>query len=141
MPYTTTAAIEAKIPAPILNDALDDNHDGLRDEGILDQIIANASLEVDAMICNRVPLPLATAPPSIAQAALLFACEEIYTRRQADLPKPLTTALETARAWLTAIRDGKQNLDAATALALNANSGGNPQIPGRIPIIGAPTTY
>ena len=77
----------------------------------------------------------------VANAALLFACEEIYNRRQAEMPKSLVAAIETARQWLMAVRDGKQNLDASATLALSANSGGNPHVPGRVPLMGSATTY
>lgn len=141
MPYTTTAAIEAKIPAPVLNDALDDDGDGVRDDGLLDQIVMNASDAVDALICNRVSLPIATIPASVRHAALWFAIEEIFSRRQKDLPKDAATAIAAARKWLEAVRDGKQQLDASSPIVLQAGSGGNPYVPGRVPVQGSPTTY
>ena len=133
MSYTTTTAIEAKIPAPILDDALDDDHDGQRDPGLLDAIIANATDAVDAMIGNRVTLPLATVPASLRTAALWFVIEEIYGRRQLDLPKNYAAAVASARKWLEAIRDGQQSIDSTAPLTLSANSGGQPRVPGRVP--------
>jgi phage gp36-like protein len=141
MAYTTTEAIQAKVPGPVLNDALDDNGDGLPDEGLLDQIIANAADAVDAMICNRVTLPLIEAPASVRNAALWFAVEEIYGRRQAEMPKDFATAIKAARGWLGAVRDGEQQLDANAPVTLKAGAGGNPYVPGRVPASGSPTTY
>lgn len=132
-PYTTTAAIEAKIPAPILDDALDDDHDGQRDPALLDAIIANATDAVDAMIGNRITLPLTTVPAAVRTAALWFVIEEIYGRRQLDLPKNYATAIAANRAWLEQVRDGKQQLDNTAPITLQANSGGQPRVPGRVP--------
>jgi hypothetical protein len=140
--YTTQAAIQAKIPAPFLNDALDDDGDGNPDSGLLDQIIANAGDAVDAMICNRVTLPLTDDPPaSVRIAALWFAIEEIYGRRQAEMPKAFAVAIAEARKWLEAVRDGKEQLDATAAIDLQANEGGQPYVPGRVPVAGFPPNY
>lgn len=140
--YTTNAAIEAKVPAPVLNDALDDDGDGNRDAGLLDQIIANASDAVDAMICNRVTLPLADpAPASVRNAALWFTVEEIYGRRQAELPKTFAAAITEARKWLMAVRDGQQQLDASAPISLEAAEGGQPYVPGRVPVAGSSPNY
>ena len=133
MSYTTVEAITAKIPGPILDDALDDDHDGMRDDGLLDTIITNAQDQVDAFIGNRVSLPLTTIPAAVKTAALLFAIEEIYGRRQIELPKNYATAIASTRKWLEQIRDGKQTLDATAPLTLSANSGGQPRVPGRVP--------
>ena len=139
--YTTAAAVEARIAPQVLTDALDDDGDGERDSGLLEQIIANASSTVDGMICNRVATPLDSPPASVVAAALWFTIEEIYGRRQMELPKNFATAIAAARAWLTAVREGKQNLDAATPVVLKAGGGGNPQVPGRVPVAGSATTY
>lgn len=134
VPYTTVAAVEAKVPAQILTDALDDNGDGQRDDGLLDTIIANAGDAVDAMICNRVALPLGTVPASVRNAALWFAVEDIYGRRQTELPKNFASAISTARKWLEAVREGGQQLDASAPIVLQAGEGGQPAVPGRVPM-------
>ena len=136
MPYTTQAAIQAKVPAQILTDALDDNGDGLPDAGLLDAIIANASDAVDAYLCNRIALPLPNPTASVRIAALWFAIEEIYGRRQAELPPEFAKAIANACTWLEAIRDGKQQLDATAPIVLQAAAGSQPAIPGRIPMGG-----
>jgi phage gp36-like protein len=139
--YTTVEAIEAKVPAPILDDALDDDKDGRRDAGVIEQVIANASEAVEAMICNRVALPLASVPASVRNAALWFAVEEIYGRRQAEMPEVYTKAVSAARAWLEQVRSGKEQLDATAPVVLKAGGGGNPYVPGRVPVAGSPTNY
>ena len=101
---------------------------------LLDQVVANASDAVDALICNRVACPVANPPASVRNAALWFAVEEIYGRRQRDLPKDFERAIATARKWLEAIRDGKQTLDASVPLVLQASEGGQPNVPGRVPM-------
>ena len=139
--YTTIGAVQGKIPGPVLTDALDDDADGNADTGLLDVIIQNASDAVDALICNRVATPLAAPPASVRSAALWFAVEEIYGRRQKELPKDFAVAIRSARDWLMAVRDGKQQLDATVAPVLMAASGGNPVVPGRVPVMGVANVY
>jgi len=80
MAYVTQARIQARIPAAVLNDALDDDRDGAADDGILAEICQAASDAVDAVLQNNTSL--ADPVPAMAkEAAFCFACEMIYDRR------------------------------------------------------------
>lgn len=130
--YTTQAAIQAKVPPLILVDALDDDGDGDADAGLLDQIIANASNDVDAMICNRVALPLATVPASVSGAALWLAIADIYGRRQKEMPEDFKRRLRQVNDFLEKVRDGKEILDATATQAITSESGQRTYVPGRL---------
>ena len=65
------ADILAKIPADILLKALDDNHDGIEDAGLLDAVIANAVREAGTNDA----------------AALILACSDLYVRARIDPDK------------------------------------------------------
>jgi phage gp36-like protein len=83
--YVTQSQIHTAIPAQHLNDALDDDGDGLADPGLLDAIISSASQAVDAFLAGLYTVPFADpAPAVVAEAAFVFACERIYDRRRLD---------------------------------------------------------
>lgn len=67
----TRADIIAKMPADILLKALDDNHDGVEDTGLLDAVLANAVREAGTN----------------AAAVLILACSDLYTRARIDPDK------------------------------------------------------
>ncbi len=82
MPYTTQAEIEASIPPQFLRQALDDDGDGSADPGLLDQIILNASSEVDAFLGQRYSTPFTSPFPAVvATAARIIVLESLYLRR------------------------------------------------------------
>lgn len=99
MAYVQRAQVTAKVPAPILNDALDDDGDGTEDAGLLDQLIANASQAVNAPLSGIYNTPFPDpAPPAVCEAALIFTLEGIYGRRPtgAEGKNPWTSQ---ANAW------------------------------------------
>lgn len=114
MSYCTQAEIETRIPAPHLNDALDDDRDGTADEGVLTAIIASADNAVDAYLAGLYDVPIAPAPAPCKEASLIFACEAIYDRRQIVERNPFTARANFWRQRLQDIGDGKLPLDAAT---------------------------
>lgn len=121
MAYTTQALIETRIKRPLLVESLDDDGDGVADEGLLDSIIAAASLPVDAMLeAVGISTP-ASSPPAIAQdAALIFACELISGRRlQADQDNRFKKEADQMRARLARIARGEESIaQAGTASAM-----------------------
>jgi phage gp36-like protein len=82
MPYVSLIQIQTKIPAAILNDALDDDGDGKADAGQFDAIVATASAEIDGYLSGLFAVPFADpAPAKVVSAAMAFVCEMIYQRR------------------------------------------------------------
>jgi phage gp36-like protein len=143
MPYVTTAQVTAIIPAPVLRDALDDEGTGQLFEdpdsllpARLAQVLQNASDKVDAFCAARYSTPFASPPKAVVRAALCFAAAAIYARREVPEEKLPPEAKESKR-WeelLQKVQDGKASLDVALAPALGAAAGGNPFVPGRIPV-------
>ena len=118
MAYLTATDLAVAIPAPFLNDACDDDRDGLADPGLLDQILEQASLAVDAYLGSLYAVPITPAPPSVKEAALVFACELVYARRLApDDKSPWTERAKTWRQRLEKIGNKELPLDAATLRA------------------------
>lgn len=113
MAYTTQAKLIGKIPAPHLNDACDDDGDGSADSGVLDAIIANAATAVDAYLAGLFEVPFTDpAPAACQEAALIFACEEVYDRRQVSDRNPFKERADWWRKRLEAIGKGEIPLDA-----------------------------
>lgn len=115
MAYTSRAAVVAKIPAGVLNDALDDNGDGREDAGALDNIIALASQEVDGYLAGLFTVPFADpAPAKVATAAFTFTCEMIYQRRSIEEKNnPFTTPAKWWREHLQKVGNRELPFDAA----------------------------
>ena len=123
MPYITPQQIYGKIPQQKVNDACDDSGDGdaAQIAATLNQIIADACQVVDGMLQGRYPVPFSGAPPAVVvQAALAFACEAIYGRRQVgEQVNPFTTQARVYRGsssgpgLLTKIANRELPLDAA----------------------------
>ncbi len=114
MPYITRTQLEDKIPPPILLDALDDDADGQEDPGRFTSIVANASQEVDGYLAGLYEVPFADpAPKKVAAAALIFACELVYTRRDTKLPDWLQVQVKFWRDHLQKVGNAELPFDAA----------------------------
>jgi phage gp36-like protein len=112
--YTTQERIQARIPAAILNDALDDDKDGAIDEDVLAEILQAASDAVDAMIGMTVTVPMTDPPAAVTESAFCFACEMIYDRRQVTEKNPYRPQADAWRKTLGLVAEGKLSLSATT---------------------------
>jgi hypothetical protein len=152
--YITINHILPHIPMPELIDAFDDDGGGKislapgEAEGgktLLDLLLEDSSQQVDGLIAGRypnLPFPDGAVPVAAMRAAHDFACEEIYRRRHVlDESNPFKKSADDWRNFLRAVGNGQRQLDANTAIDLQANSGGQPYVPGRIPPAGSPTNY
>lgn len=112
MAYVTQAEVEAKIPPQTLRDQLDDDRDGVADDGLLDQIITNASDEVDAFLAGLFTVPFDDPAPKVVRSATLaFVCEALYARRLVgDSKNPFSTSAKSFRDMLKLIGTGKMQL-------------------------------
>lgn len=119
MAYTNLQQITMRIPAPVLNDALDDNRDGMMDAGAVDALIATASAEVDGYLQGLFSVPfLDPAPSKVASAALAFCCEMIYARRSVPADQnPYTKLAAWWRDHLQKVGNRELPFDAAISKA------------------------
>lgn len=136
MPYATRAQITAKLPAPFLNDAMDDNGDGNEDAGLLDQIIATASSDVDAFLAGVYTTPFPDpAPAVVSSATLIFTLKAIYDRRPVgEKGNPWASQYNWWRGRLEKIGNRELPLDAgAEGIPVSpAAANSNPVVPGRL---------
>lgn len=125
--------MQAEIPEPVLRDALDDDGDGQADAGLLDQIIVNASDEINGLIGGRYTTPLVTPPSVVKRAALVFSCEAVYRRRRnGDDQNPYRKTADALRQVLKDIGAGKLSLDAAIVSDVTAAFGSATFLPSRV---------
>lgn len=111
MPYITKADIAAKIPHQHLVEALDDDNDGQVDPGKMDEVLADASDAVDAILGQRFAVPFEKPTKLIIQAAKYFCLETLFERRgYFGENNPFTTRANSLRSKLTKIADGQQPL-------------------------------
>ena len=117
MSYVTRDQVAARIPPPVLNDALDDNGDGTEDAGLFDSIVAAASQEVDGYLAGLYNVPFTVPPAKVKAAAFAFVCEAIYQRRNVPFPKWLQDQVEFWRPHLTKVGNREVPFDAGVSKA------------------------
>jgi hypothetical protein len=118
MSYVTRDLVAARIPAPVLTDALDDNGDGIEDAGLFDNIVAAASQEVDGYLAGLYNVPFAdVAPAKVRAAAFAFTCEAIFQRRNVPFPKWLEEQVLFWRPHMAKVGNRELPFDAGVAKA------------------------
>ena len=118
MPYVDRALVEARIPAPVLTDALDDDGDGIEDTGVFDNIVAAASQEVDGYLAGLYNVPFTgVAPAKVRAAAFAFTCEAIFQRRNVPFPKWLEEQVLFLRPHMAQVGNRKLPFDAGVPKA------------------------
>ena len=114
MAYISQQQVIDEFTLPRLTDALDDDGDGVMDDGLLDRIIAAGQIAVDGFLEGRYIVPLTTVPRLAQEANLIFVCEKIYERRRQgpDEKNPFTSRANAFRDELKAVSDGNKSIDA-----------------------------
>jgi phage gp36-like protein len=115
MSYVTQAELEVLIPAAHLVNGLDDDGDGVADAEVLAGVLAAAGRMVDAYLEGLYATPLTDPIPNLVrEAALAFAAELVYARRQTPGEKnPWTGRADGWRARLKEIGEGEAPLTLA----------------------------
>lgn len=122
MAYVTRNDLLTYFSDQAITKFLDDNGDGSEDTGLLTQIVADSSLQVDSRLSQTYTVPFADpAPAKVRAAALDFTCEAFYNRRQVPPERnPFTQRCMYWRQVLDEIgRDG-HGLDANTSRVVPA---------------------
>jgi phage gp36-like protein len=115
--YTTQAAINGEIQMADLISLCDDNGTGMLDANataILNQVIANASGEVDQACANiyGTQLPFSPVPLSVANMALTITCYRLYRRRSVpDEQNKFYRDYSRVRDFLDEVNTGDKHLD------------------------------
>jgi len=110
--YTSESELKANLPPDFIRQALDDDSDGEADADLLDQIIQNASDEVDAALGQRYPVPFPSPFPAVVKTACrIFVLDTLYMRRGfSGENNPWESRAKDQREKLTRIGTGKEPL-------------------------------
>lgn len=120
--YTSQTILDGYFSQQNLIWATDDNNTGSLNLTVLNQVMATASGEVDAMLGAVYATPFANpVPPTVVQAATLFACEALVGRRLVQgEPNKFSERATAYRKLLSTIAQNRGGLDAATPSAISA---------------------
>jgi phage gp36-like protein len=113
MAYVAQSDLAGKIPPAMIVAALDDNADGTADTGVWDALAADVERAINGRLAPRYSVPFAAPLPDlIVDAALLFACEAIYTRRgmAGDKQNPFAAEADAMRERLEKLGRGDGSL-------------------------------
>ena len=116
--YTTIAAINGEIQMLELVQLTDDTNTGELNSTVLNQVITNASGEVDQACSNLYgqQLPFQPVPSSVANIALTIACYRLYRRRQIpDEQNKFWKEYSRVRDFLDDVNTGDKHLDEVPA--------------------------
>jgi len=113
MSYILQTALKGKVPDDLLLQALDDNADGVADDGIWDTIAADVDRAIDGRLEGRYTVPLAAPLPAVVvEAATVFAAEAVYMRRGlAGDQNPWIKQADAFRKRLESIGSGEMPLN------------------------------
>jgi hypothetical protein len=112
MPYIVQTDLEAKVPATLILQALDDNADGVQDDGLWDKVYTAVENEIHGVLEGRYAVPFASPYPSVVvTAAFVLMAEAIYLRRGlAGDQNPWTKQAADIRKTLADIGSGDKPL-------------------------------
>ena len=109
--YITFGQMKAAMPADILAQLLDDSGSGAPDMAKWTELLVAVTREIDGKLEQKYPLPLATVPNSIGDAAFVLAAELLYQGRgYYEEANPWTKRAKGVRSFLDALANGEKQL-------------------------------
>ena len=116
MAYIVQTDLKGKVPAQLLLQALDDNGDGVADDGVWDEIIVDVESAINSRLEGNYAIPLAEPIPAIiSEAAKILAAEAVYLRRSLTGDQnPWVKQADAMRKRLEDIGSGKLPLTPVT---------------------------
>ncbi len=110
--YCLQADIEGEISAPDLIALTDDQSTGSLDTTVLNQIIANASGEIDGKVSNIYSTPFSPIPTAVKSMAITIACYRLLRRRLTPDEKNLFYQdYKDAQDFLNKVNIGEAHID------------------------------
>lgn len=111
MAYCTLTDIEKQLPPEDVIGLTDDDGNGVADEGIVEQAIADADALIDAYCSGRYSVPFSTVPAMIRACSVDIAIFHLYARRRGVTEKREKRKEEAIR-FLKDVSAGKAGLGA-----------------------------
>jgi len=118
--YVTQSDMTARIPVSFVTQALDDNGDGVADDGAWDAVQSAVQAEIDGTLSVRYRTPFNSPVPSVVlRSAQVLAAALLYQRRGiADKENPFSNQADAIRQTLAKIASGDLPLDPSEDRAL-----------------------
>ncbi|MDD3885365.1 MAG: DUF1320 family protein [Victivallaceae bacterium] len=117
-PYITRAQFLGIIPDAYIVEALDDDGDGVEDEGLFDIVAQDVADKIHGLLGGRFTVPFTgTVPPVVTSAAKWFFIAQVYGRRGVPEQNPYKKEAEASLELLTAIGKGEAPLSPAVQRA------------------------
>lgn len=114
MPYIQLTDLHGAIPPAFLVQALDDDGDGVADDGLFEVIAEQVSEDIDAVLGQRYPIPFVEPwPATVKSAARTLAAEALYARRVTPEQNPWRSQANALRERLAKIGSGEIPLTAS----------------------------
>ena len=112
MSYIQKSDLDGKVPASMLLQALDDNNDGVEDDGIWDSVVRGVQDAIDGFLEANFTVPLEEPLPAIVrEAAKILTAEAVYMRRGLSGDQnPWIKQADAMRTRLEAIGSGEKQL-------------------------------
>lgn len=80
--YTSKVQLEKRLTPQHLIELSDDDGDGVADDDVVDQAIADADAMIDAYLRSRYVVPFATVPSIIESISAVIAINNLFSRRR-----------------------------------------------------------
>lgn len=116
MAYATPAMLAARVGADRLVDLTDRDGDGIGDDPMIAQALADAEAEIDGYLAARYRLPLPTVPAILARIACDIAIYRLLSLRRMGDIEDARRRYEDGRRLLEAIGRGTVSLGLPAAL-------------------------
>lgn len=110
MSYATPEMLAARVGADRLIEITDRDAEGVADDPMIAQALADACAEIDGYLASRYRLPLATTPPLLARIACDIAVYRLLALRRMGDIEDARVRYEDARRLLEAIARGLVSL-------------------------------
>ncbi len=111
MGYCELADLQKYMDQQSVVDLADDDGDGVSDDGVIDEVIAAASAEIDGYISSQYSTPLTTVPAIVRRIAAKLSINELYLRRtEVRIPDKWDKEIDDVRKMLGKISTGTLQL-------------------------------
>ncbi|BBD77236.1 gp436 family protein [Hydrogenophilus thermoluteolus] len=119
MGYATAAELATRYGADRLIDLTDRDGDGIGDDPMIAQALADADAEIDGYLASRYRLPLPTVPALLTRIACDIAIYRLLSLRRMGDIEDARRRYEDARRLLEAIAKGHASLGLPASLPLD----------------------
>ena len=105
--YADRQSLEARIGNETLNILADDNGDGVAEEGVIDEVLTQASFRIDASLGTRYAVPVESPPPVLEFLCVSLAAPLLFARKREPVPEEHSGLHQSALDFLSSVERGE----------------------------------